>query len=53
MLFENGQPKLMPADQNHPPERRKKVVQALARSDDQDAREIARLMGRIPEGEGR
>ena len=40
-------------NQNQPPERRKKVVQALARSDDQDARDIARLMDRIPEGEGR
>jgi transcriptional regulator len=31
-------------NQNHPPERREKVVATLAKSEDQDAREIARLM---------
>jgi transcriptional regulator len=31
-------------NQNHPPERREKVMRVLAASDDPDAREIARLM---------
>jgi len=35
-------------NQNHPPERREKVIRVLERSEDQDAREIARLMTERP-----
>ena len=34
-------------NQNHPAERREKVVRALQQSEDQDAREVARLMAEV------
>ena len=36
-------------NQNHPPERREKVIRVLEQSADRDAREIARLMAEMLE----
>ena len=40
-------------NQNHPEQRRRKVVRSLEQAEDQDAKEIVRLMGEMLEGEGR